>query len=89
VEAALGTKFELELPDETSVTVKVDPATQPGTIVTLRGKGVPRLDRRARGDLHVYLDVAVPRKLSRRARKLLSELEAELREDLSRQARTG
>jgi molecular chaperone DnaJ len=89
VEATLGAKFELQLPDETSVTVKVEPGTQPGSVISIKGKGMPRLDRRARGDLHVVLDVAVPRKLSRRGRKLLLELEQELREDLSREARTA
>jgi molecular chaperone DnaJ len=90
-EATLGTKIIVDLPDDTSVTVKVDPGTQPGSVIRLRGKGVPRLDRRARGDLHVVLQVTVPKKLSRRARKLLQQLDEELggSADKDKEARTA
>ena len=77
-EAALGTKFELELPDESRVKAKVPSGTQPGTVMTVNGRGFPRLDRRGRGDLHILVEVEVPKKLSRRAKKLLAELEDEL-----------
>lgn len=88
-EAALGCKVEVALPDTSSVSVEVRPGTQPGTVVTVRGKGVPRLDRRGQGDLHVLVDVAVPRKLSKRARKLLEELEEELSRSGDREAKTA
>jgi DnaJ-class molecular chaperone len=39
---------------------------------------MPRLDRSGRGDLHVLVDVLVPTKLSKQAKKLLKELEEEL-----------
>lgn len=77
-EAALGTELDIELPDQSKVQVEVPKGTQPGTVLTLRGKGIPRLDRRARGDLHIFVNVAVPKKLSRKAKKLLAELDAEL-----------
>lgn len=77
-EAALGGELHLTLPDDTEVSATVKAGTQPGTIITLSGKGIPRLDRRSRGGLHIVVDVQVPKKLSRRAKKLLHELEAEL-----------
>jgi molecular chaperone DnaJ len=77
-DAALGCELELELPDETPVTVDVKSGTQPGTVLTVRNHGFPRLDGRGRGSLHVVIDVAVPRKLTKRARKLLEELDDEL-----------
>ncbi len=77
-EAALGTEVQLVLPDGTTLEVEVPSGTQPGAVITLRGKGVTRLDRRGRGDLHIVVEVQVPKKLSRRAKKLLSELESEL-----------
>ena len=53
--------------------VEIKPGTQPETEIRLRGKGVPHLRRAgARGDLHVLVSVAVPTKLSRRARELLA-----------------
>jgi len=52
----------------------VEASTQPGTVYTLRGKGMPRLRSGGRGDLHVHLDVAVPDKLDARQAELLREL---------------
>lgn len=76
--ASLGGEVEVELPDSSLVTVQVAAGTQPGTVIAIRGQGMPRLDRSGRGDLHVIVDVQVPTKLSKRARKLIKELEDEL-----------
>ena len=52
-------------------------------MITLRGKGVPRLRSTARGDLHVHVEVRTPTRLDDEQEKLLREL-AELRnEDIS------
>lgn len=79
--AALGTDVELELPDGTEVSAAIAPGTQPSSVVTVRGKGMPRVDRSGRGDLHLVVSVSVPRKLSKQAKKLLQELDAELSKD--------
>src|SRR4051812_11078885 len=79
--AALGTEVELELPDGTEVSAAIAPGTQPSSVVTVRGKGMPRVDRSGRGDLHLVVSVSVPRKLSKQAKKLLQELDAELSKD--------
>jgi molecular chaperone DnaJ len=76
--ASLGGKADLELPDGTHVTVDIPAGSQPGSVLMVRGKGVPRLDRSGRGDVHVLVDVMVPTKLSKQAKKLLKELEEEL-----------
>jgi DnaJ-class molecular chaperone len=44
----------------------------------MQGKGVPHLDRGARGSLHVVVEVDVPKRLSKHAKKLLEELQEEL-----------
>jgi molecular chaperone DnaJ len=59
----------------------VPAGTQPGTVVTLRGKGMPAIGRRGRGDQQVVLNVVVPRNLSDRQRELLTELHESLGED--------
>ncbi len=76
--AALGTEVELELPDGTEVSATIAAGTQPSSVVTVRNKGMPRLDRSGRGDLHLVVAVSVPKKLSKHAKKLLQELDAEL-----------
>jgi molecular chaperone DnaJ len=77
-EAALGSKLEITMPDDTVISAEVQPGTQPNSVIVVRGQGMPRLDRHGRGDLHVAVNVRVPTKLSKAAKKLLRELDAEL-----------
>jgi molecular chaperone DnaJ len=76
--ASLGKQVEVALPDDSKVSVDVPAGTQPGEVITVQGKGVPRIDGRGRGALQVLVQVDVPRDLSARARDLLRELDAEL-----------
>ncbi len=82
-QAALGTRLTVPTVDGDEE-VEVKPGTQPGTEIRLRGKGVPHLRRSgSRGDLHVFVNVAVPTKLNRRQRELLEQLAAEWDEPVS------
>lgn len=63
-DAALGGSFEVTTILGDAVTVTIDPGTQPGQVVTLRGQGMPHVNTGVRGTLHVHLDVTVPTKLS-------------------------
>ena len=75
VDAALG--VEVDVPTlEGPKPVRVDPGTQPGSTLTLRGDGMPRLRRRGRGDLKVVVDVMVPTRLTSEQRGLLEKFEA-------------
>jgi molecular chaperone DnaJ len=81
--AALGGEvtvpiLEPENEKDKTETVKVGPGTQNGHVITLKGRGVPRLDGRGRGSLVVEVRVDVPTKLSSRAKELLAELDDEL-----------
>jgi len=76
--ATLGSEVTVTLPDDSTVTAQIAPGTQPGSVIVLRGHGMPRLDRSGRGDLHIIVDVQIPTKLSKRAKKLIKELEEEL-----------
>ena len=48
--------------------------TQPGARFKLRGKGMPNVSGRGRGDLHVIARVSVPKKLNKEQKQLLEEL---------------
>ncbi|UQA60009.1 molecular chaperone DnaJ [Polyangium aurulentum] len=76
--AVLGGSLEIELPDETRATVEIPAGSQPGEIVTVRGKGLPRVDGRGRGSLQAVVQVEVPKHISARAKELLRDLDAEL-----------
>ena len=83
-EAALGGEVEVQGIDG-AVKVAIAAGTGSGTIVRLKGKGVPNLNRRGRGDLFVTLHVVTPTGLSKEERQLLGRL-AELRDEPRRGA---
>jgi molecular chaperone DnaJ len=67
--------------------IDVPAGTQPGTVVTLRERGMPTIGRGRRGDQQVVLNVVIPRNLSARQRELLAELRETLtQENLEDQA---
>ena len=74
-QAALGTEIPVPTLDG-EYTLKVPEGTQTGTTFKIRGKGVPVLNGRGRGDLHIEVKVQTPAKLSQRQRELLEELRA-------------
>jgi molecular chaperone DnaJ len=83
VQAALGTRIMVPTVDGEEE-VEIKPGTQPGTEIRLRGRGVPHLRRSAtRGDLHVFVNVVVPDRLSKRQRELLTDYAVESGEAVS------
>jgi molecular chaperone DnaJ len=81
VQAALGTEAEVETLDGIE-RVRIDPGTESGTALRLRGKGIPHLRRRGRGDLYLTVHVRMPTGLERDQRELLERL-GELRGEAS------
>ena len=73
-QAALGTTVRVPLVGGGEEELEVDAGTQSGTVLHLRGKGLPALDRTGRGDLHVSIRVQTPRSLSAEQRELLTKL---------------
>ncbi|MEN6479930.1 MAG: molecular chaperone DnaJ [Anaerolineales bacterium] len=87
-QAALGDRITVPTLDgETEVTI--EPGTQPGAVLRLRGKGVPRLRGVGRGDELVLLNVQVPSRLNERQRQLLTELGETLGSDVTPQSGRG
>jgi molecular chaperone DnaJ len=52
----------------------VPPGTAAGRVFTLKGKGIPRLDGRGKGDQHVLLTVRVPKKMNAAQRDAMEKL---------------
>jgi molecular chaperone DnaJ len=73
--------------------IRVEPGTQCGAVLTLPGKGMPRLRISGRvdgrGDLFVQLDVVTPTRLDSRQTELLRELAALRGEEQSELAANG
>lgn len=72
-QAALGAEVAIETMDGDE-RIRVEAGTDSGSVVRLKGKGVPNVNRRGRGDLYVTLHVVTPRSLSREERKLMEQL---------------
>ncbi|QNI36073.1 molecular chaperone DnaJ [Edaphobacter sp. 4G125] len=72
-QAALGTEIEIQTLEGVE-TIKVPEGTQSGREFKLRGKGVPHLNERGKGDLIVEIRVQTPGKLSKQQKELLRQL---------------
>ena len=75
-QAALGAEVSVPTLDG-KTNVKIRPGTQPGEIIKLKGKGMPRLRGYGKGDMLVRIDVSVPERLTRQQKALLEELAKE------------
>ena len=84
-EATLGAKIEVPTIDGRAL-VRIPPATNSGSSLRLREKGVPSARDGARGDQYVEIQVVVPKPIDERVRNLMKELEkvepADPRKDL-------
>ncbi len=70
-EATFGTDLEIPLLDGDTESLEIPAGTQPETVYRLGKKGVPRLQRRGRGDLLVHIEVVVPTDLEDDAEEVL------------------
>ena len=70
--AALGGFAEIPTIDG-KVKVTIDPGTQPGKVLRLRGKGLPTLNGYGKGDIVVNISVYIPETLSREEKKAMED----------------
>lgn len=71
-DAVLGTHVEVPTV-ENNVKIKIEPGTQPGKILRLRGKGLPEVNGYGRGDLLVNVNVWIPKNMNRDEMKLFEK----------------
>lgn len=72
--AVMGGSAEVPL-IEGRAKINVEPGSASGRMLRLRGKGLPSVNSRQRGDILVILDIFVPQKVSKKGRSVLRELE--------------
>jgi molecular chaperone DnaJ len=71
-DAILGTHVEVPTVDN-NVKIKIEPGTQPGKILRLRGKGLPEVNGYGRGDLLVNVNVWIPKNMTREEAKIVEK----------------
>jgi molecular chaperone DnaJ len=74
IQAALGATLAVPTLDGEE-DLELPPGTQPGEIVVLRGRGMPILQGRGRGDQRILVNVLVPNHLTDEQRRLLREFD--------------
>ena len=80
-QAALGGEVEMPTLDGRGK-LRVPPGTQPGSVLRIKGKGVPHRGGVGRGDQRVEVAIEVPTQLTDRQRQMLEELAKELGDDV-------
>lgn len=83
VDAALGTSVKVDAILDGLIDITIPPGTQPGSVTTLRGHGMPHLRSGVRGDLIVHVGVVVPDRLDSRDIDLLRQLKERRSRDVA------
>lgn len=76
VEAALGADVTVPTLDG-KVSYHIHEGTQPGDTFKLKGKGIPSMHGRGKGDQFVKVTVEIPKNLNRKQKELLKEIESQ------------
>lgn len=73
-DAALGTSVDIPTL-EGKARIKIEPGTQAGRMLRLKGKGLPSLNSYGKGDLLITLNVWTPKNLNKHEKELLESLQ--------------
>ena len=74
VDAALGTSVSVDAIIDGPTEITIAAGTQPGSVVSLRGHGMPHLRSGVRGNLHAHVEVVVPSRLDAQDTEILRKL---------------
>ena len=85
-QAVLGADVDVPTVDG-SATLRIPSGTQPGKVLYLKGKGVPKLRSNGRGDQMVVINIDVPTRLSGEQRQLFEKLAESLGSEVRPQER--
>ena len=73
VDAVLGESIEVPTVNG-KAKIKVEPGTQSGKVLRLKGKGLPHVQRYGQGDLFVHINIWTPKKFTKEEKELLEKL---------------
>lgn len=73
IDAVLGETIEIPTISG-KAKIKVDPGTQSGKVLRLKGKGLPNIQGYGHGDLFVHINIWTPAKVSKEEKEMLEKL---------------
>jgi len=85
-QATLGAEVEVPTVDGPAV-LRIPSGTQPGKVLRMRGKGIPKLRSNGRGDQLVVINIDIPNRLSSEQRELFEQLAKSLGSEVKPQER--
>ena len=77
-EAALGSEKDIRTIDDSTLSLNIPSGIQNNEILRIKGKGMPDIQGRGFGDIYVKVKILTPKRLSRKAKKLIEELKDEI-----------
>ncbi|PJA06764.1 MAG: molecular chaperone DnaJ [Flavobacteriales bacterium CG_4_10_14_0_2_um_filter_32_8] len=75
VDATLGASTEIKTIDG-KVKINIEPGTQSGKVLRLKGKGIPNIQGYGKGDFLIYVNVWTPQKVSKEEKVILEKLKS-------------
>jgi len=93
--ADLHTRVEIEIPQaalgatvsiptfEGTERLDIPAGTQPGSVLRIKNRGMPRLRGGSNGDLHIHVKVKVPKNLSAKGKQLMADLAADMKVEVA------
>ena len=73
VEATIGTSIEIKTISG-KVKIKIEPGTQSGKVLRLKGKGIPNIQGYGQGDFLIYVNIWTPQQISKEEKVILENL---------------
>ncbi len=73
-DAIIGSSLNIETLDNKTLTITIPPGTQPDTILSCRGEGLPHMRTRQRGNLLIKIKVSIPKNLSQKELEIVKNL---------------
>jgi len=73
VDATIGTSIEIPTISG-KVKIKIDPGTQSGKVLRLKGKGIPNIQGYGQGDFLIYVNIWTPQQFSKEEKATLEKL---------------
>jgi DnaJ-class molecular chaperone len=75
-DAILGTSIEIETLNKKNIKITVPAGTQPETVLSCRGEGLPNIRSKHRGNLLIKIKVQIPKNISNELKELITQLKA-------------